>query len=823
MRWLPAGWVGGGVLGAMVLAAPGAELPPPLVSLGFAGTLGNSGSLGGSGTLVEYAAGEGPVFGIGRLGLGLCQVRASRAGGPGQTPAGGAVLVDNAGLNDLPCVTLSAWFRPLGTNSIARLLYYSNQWDLYLSGRRLGFSIRNGGKDHHHLTEDILAGGDDASWQFVAVVHDRGAGTARLYYAAEDTPVRLAAEWNGFPLPDSGEGPLQIANLEGIRPFRGCLDSVRIHGVALDESQIQALAAQDARPRARLDLPLAAGPPPPDLLRHGDVLLSSRSKRPTTAEALSAFLPDRLMWSYNEDAAFVGACREAGVVTFQAAINSIAGVGEPEAQALDLEGNPVVAPWMVTFSPGKPWYWGCNNRPRFLTLSTERAARALAAGADWIQFDDWAMVVSASGWGGACFCDDCMRGFREYLARELTREQREALGVGDAAVFDYRDYLRDACRITTAAEYREQRRTVPLTPFFEDFQRRSVRRFFRDLRERLDQAAGRPVPLSLNANLQRPSQRSNFAVDMVSFLQGETWEMDVPHLAVAAHTAEALGTWQVFVPKPRDLRVGRRAVAASYALGQLMLVPWDMYMGSDATGIRPRYYGTPEQYGDLFAFIRENRRLFDDLAPSAVAALVVDLDHPDESRLRGACDRLLRASVPFVFAVSGQSYYAARLDRERLGACSLVLTACDVASLAAADRDLLEGLRESVPVLADNEVSEEVLRGVGPLTVWGPSGVLAIPRAARDSRYRPRLVLHLLNRTEREEVTWISVLLRRGALDGPIRQALWHLPGAAHPEPLVIEEHREGIRLIFPRLPIWGIAEIEFADMEESLPAQPGE
>jgi hypothetical protein len=67
----------------------------------------------------------------------------------------------------------------------------------------------------------------------------------------------------------------------------------------------------------------------------------------------------------------------------------------------------------------------------------------------------------------------------------------------------------------------------------------------------------------------------------------------------AAKAAEAFGMTQVVSPIPRSTARTRAAFATTYALGQLHLVPWDLYMGSDATGSQPRYFGTREQYGDL--------------------------------------------------------------------------------------------------------------------------------------------------------------------------------------------------------------------------------
>ena len=546
----------------------------------------------------------------------------------------------------------------------------------------------------------------------------------------------------------------------------------------------------------------------PNLFAHGDVLLSSRSKRKNSMAALEAFRPDRLMWCYSADPAFIKACRNAGIRTFQAAINSIAGVAEPAGQALDLDGKPVVAPWMVTFNRKKPWYWGCNNRARFLEYSVERAAKAIEAGANWIQFDDWSMIVSAHSWSGAGFCDDCMDAFREYLLDTVSAAKRRELGLEPIGKFDYRGYLRRQ-GIVDAATYREKRRELPTTPLFEDFQRRSVRRFFRELRQRLNRAAGRTVPFSINSTLFFPDQRTNYLVDLVDFLQGETWHMGLADLAVPAKTAEALGTWQVFVPKPRELRTARRAIAASYALGQLMLVPWDMYMGSDATGVRPRYYGSPEQYADLFRFAHTGRALLDGFETCAVAALVIDLDGlRDLDRLHETCSRLFDAQVPFVIAPIGSRYYRAPLQTDALARMRLVLAACDPAAFSATDRHVLDEVAEKTPVLIDRETSDETIRAASPFVVWGPPGIVLIPRAPRDAAQRV-LALHILNRTERDVVGWVSVLVRKHALPGVVTKVVWHTPDAA-PATLPIEEHHEGTRIIIPRIGVWGIAEIHF-------------
>lgn len=783
------------------------EDPQPLLELTFSHGLANMGTLGGAAVLEEYAEGEGPVIGPSQRGTCLQQLRSSRPGGPGRTASGGAAVFNPDGLNNLSKVTLMLWFRPEGTNLIARLMYFSNQWDVFVSGERIVFGVRHNGKDHHQSSPRDLALVKDRQWNVMAITHDREKGTATLYHATLGGSLTKVVEWTGIPVPDSGTESLQFGNLEEIRPFRGAIDNVRIYGDILSEEQLSKRILSEGRKAMTLEHSAAAMPELPTLFEHGDVLLSTRGKRKNSIETIRAFGPDRIMWCYSHDAAYITSCRAEGIRTFQSAINSIAGTTEPEAQALDLDGKPVVAPWMVAFNPKEPWYWGCNNRPRFLEHSVERATKALEAGADWIQFDDWSMIVHAHSWGGACFCDDCMAAFRKYLSTELAPGKLAELGFGPIDHFDYRTYLREHCGIPDAAAYKAKRGELATTPLFEHFQRLSVRRFFRDLRERMDTVAGRRVPLSLNASFYHPAQKSNYTADIVDFLQGETWHMGLVDLAVPAKTAEAIGTWQVFVPKPRELRTARRAIAASYALGQLMLIPWDMYMGSDATGIRPRYYGTPEQYGDLFAFAKKNGRLLDRYETCAWAAVVVDLDHYDKSRVHAVCQRLFDAQIPFRFTPVGSSYYPLSLDKAVLEKIPLVAVACSAENLREADREVLRQLGEKAPVLPDSRLTTEMLRPYSPLTVWGPEGIVVLPRAPRAADAKA-LALHLLNRTESEQISWISVLIRKGVLSAPVTKATWHVPGK-EPADLQIETHAEGTRLIIPELPIWGIVELK--------------
>jgi len=800
---------------ASALAA--ADVPRPVIELRCSGNVKNSGSRGGEGRLIEYAPHQGAVFGPGIRGMGIDFTASSRGGGSDRTKAGGGIVLHGQGLGQLGRITLSVWFKPIGYNGPARLLWLGPCWDLYVGGDRVGFKIRHNGKDMHPRLDRKTPTAVDGKWNFIAVALDRATGKGACYHALEGGELRLVTSWNDVPAFDEGEADLEIGNLDGIRPFRGYLDSVRIFDRVLSEDEIRQVIQMDRRPDKSLKDYVRNIPQRPPIFEFGDVCLSSRSKRKNSIDTINAFRPNRLLWCYTADKEFTEACRQAGIQTFQGAINSIPGKPFSKeacraAQVMDFDGKPVVAPWMVAFNRKNPWYWGCNNRPPFMELSVARAKKCIDTGADMIQFDDWYLVVSAAGWSASCFCPECMAAFPKDLKEHVPAEDLAKLGIDNLETFNYRQYLIDKHGITNAEDYKAKKRSLPTTKYFEAFQRRSVRAFFTELRRRINADAGRCVPLSLNSSFYHPSQRHNFMPDLVDFLQGETWHMALVDLAVAAKAGEGLGKWQVFVPKPLDTDVMRMAVAASYAMGQLMLVPWDMYMGSDETGIRPRYYGTVEEYGDLYGFIRNNPRLFNGYESPGMAGLIVDLDRYNKTQTRAAMQRLFDAQVPFAMVPVGHTFYDAPLQAERLKSFHTLITLASQEDLASEDRAALATVADDVPVLRDDQVTRDDLEAMAPFEVWGPKGIYLIPRIKRSADDRT-LICHVLNRTGlggKDGLKSVSFLIRRKAFLGDkLKSARWHTPGSESMD-LQVETFPEGLQVIPPRLPIWAIAELTF-------------
>ncbi len=338
-----------------------------------------------------------------------------------------------------------------------------------------------------------------------------------------------------------------------------------------------------------------------------DVIMRSLRIHPTkpgdphdTLAAARAFHVTRLEWVYASpeeirrlrgDGLFIGA-----------SVNSLyrrkdAPAGDHTGWCVDRAGNRVTAPWM------KNWdvYWGCVNSPEFRDYFLSQALDLLRAGAHALQTDDPAMNQGAVNWGG-CFCTHCMRGFRAYLKEEAGGDALAEWGIADLDGFDYGAYL-DA-----HGEAPKQ-----LAQRFAAFQTASTRAFHRDIHAAIDTALGRHVARSSNNGFSR----WDTPYDLFDYGMGEVHpqHLSVPDMHAAIARSRALGKMQVYTaPKPvPEPALVRKCIASVYALGGVMMAPWDVYQG-DA----PRYFGQPQDFADLFAFVRANAERLDGYEEAAV-------------------------------------------------------------------------------------------------------------------------------------------------------------------------------------------------------------
>ncbi len=835
-------------LGILFAAAACAATEQPLVSFDFETNLVNQGTLGGSAHFQTYAPGEDPAFGLGPFGRCLDLTAAARHGGstPSDPPSGGAVLYRDPALDALDCFTLVLWARQnplMQGNAPARLLHKPGAWDLMAHPSGLTLAL---GPDATKVPYPLSGKTNlklSTTWCCFAVAVTPQTVTA--FVGSRQQPFVKVGEAQRHDRLAASVSELALGNFSGIRPFNGWLDRVRIYPGALGEDSLRALfdadlanAKEPAVPRVT-DLGCIAAPvgqasrlvafptgqARTPILPCSSIPFSTRWARTNSLDVMQSFHATHCLWVYGNDTNFIRRVQNNGIF-YQGTLNGLQGdshattnrsaTGDDSGRHEDLDGNKNTPSWMVTFGPRT--FTGCCNHPAFRKFFFNDAQRLVAAGVDSLHVDDWEMNASWVRNAGVCFCDVCRSGFRAWLKGHCTPAELKALGIADIATFDYREHLRQN-GVPDAATYRARYRTLPLTPLFADFQIESMRTFFKDFRRQLDAwSPDKYIPVSVNGLLAPlHTEHVLYGVDVVDFLQGESSqnvEYQTPgEYVFGAKLAEAVGITQVISPIPRSTARTRAALSTTYALGQPHLVPWDLYMGSDATGIRPRYFGTREQYGDLYDFIRDHRALLDTQVSAAEVGVLINGDEP--GACQAYCLALAAHQIPFRIILGASRYARVPVRRETLNPLRLLVEFSPVASFCADDQAVLKAARDSgllrfVPSTADVDARCRLLE-MELLRLEGPENLYAFLRVNRDTH---SAVIHVVNwnlggtDTERAETYGnVTVTLLHPERWGNVAQAVWHEPGQPSTT-LSPERHPDGLRVTLPRLTTWGILQL---------------
>lgn len=344
-----------------------------------------------------------------------------------------------------------------------------------------------------------------------------------------------------------------------------------------------------------------------------------------TMEAMEDFHVTRLEWTYIQDFSFINQVKATGRA-FGGAVNNSSlhsdfktGTDWLERYAiLDLDGNPVVAPHMRDW--GERLH-GCVNDSVFEEGYLAYLKEYIDAGADVMQRDDPNANYSATNWG-ACFCEDCMIKFRIYLEDHSTLQERESWGIYTLETFNYRDYL--IARSAPVGDDFSKWDGGKLKELFVQFQKGSTIDFHQRTRQAINEYVRQfkpegHVPMSCNNGVRRW-----FEIELEfdwTFGELSYSNASPEYLYSAMEKAIQYDRMQVItMPKKGNYDnldawelLTRQTIATTYSCGGLCMVPWDVYMPNDA----PRYFGTPEQYADLYKFVRDHAEYFDEYEDAA--------------------------------------------------------------------------------------------------------------------------------------------------------------------------------------------------------------
>ena len=118
----------------------------------------------------------------------------------------------------------------------------------------------------------------------------------------------------------------------------------------------------------------------------------------------------------------------------------------------------------------------------------------------------------------------------------------------------------------------------------------------------LDKHAGRHIPVSCN----NYTGRWTFPYEMFDFGVAELPHREAQTTLIREKLIDARkrGKAQIFTYVSTDICETRRVIATCYANGGHLIVPWDVYLKYTPEG-SDRYFGKPEEYSDLYGFVRQ--------------------------------------------------------------------------------------------------------------------------------------------------------------------------------------------------------------------------
>jgi hypothetical protein len=298
-----------------------------------------------------------------------------------------------------------------------------------------------------------------------------------------------------------------------------------------------------------------------------------------------------------------------------------------ECVARDIHQEPCHAKWVECPDRDHQCFYMDRNNPVWREYLKAVIRIQVDAGVGGIQLDEAELPMGAFQYG-ACFCKDCMKGFRDHLAA-LPQVPSELEGE-ELATFHYGDWL-----LARGYDFQGNREGTPLFGDYYAFQCHAIKRYFAELADyarEYGRSKGRELVVSGNFFNCEPMYLALVDdVDMVitemrntTYRQPEWYryiaafagDKDVvvvenPYGGVVPELIEMLGRGEGY-----DLyRLGAYEAAA---MGSNMSVPYGSWMGSV---IEDAYYAPHGLAVEVQTFLAENERLFSQETLNEVAVV----------------------------------------------------------------------------------------------------------------------------------------------------------------------------------------------------------
>jgi hypothetical protein len=298
--------------------------------------------------------------------------------------------------------------------------------------------------------------------------------------------------------------------------------------------------------------------------------------------------------------------------------------GEPvtdlieECVVRDIHQQPCHAHWVECPDREHQCFYMDRNNPVWRQYLKAVIKIQVDAGVDGIQLDEAELPMGAFQYG-ACFCKDCMKGFRGYLQTLPTDRLHADLDGVDLTTFHYGDWL-----LERGFDFKRDRESTPLFGDYYAFQCQAIKKYFGELADyarAYARSVGREIIVSGNFfNLEPMYLALADDVDLViTEMRNTTYRQPEWYRYVAAFAGDkdvvvVENPYGGVIPeligllaegKGHDLF--RLSLFEAAALGSNMSVPYGSWMGSV---IEDSFYAPHGLATEIQAFLADHEQLF---------------------------------------------------------------------------------------------------------------------------------------------------------------------------------------------------------------------
>ncbi|VGO22680.1 hypothetical protein [Pontiella sulfatireligans] len=514
-----------------------------------------------------------------------------------------------------------------------------------------------------------------------------------------------------------------------------------------------------------------------------------------------------------------------------------------EAACRDIAGERMVVQWMVgqTYR-GVPLYHNCSNNPRSREFYREVVVANMEAGYDGLVIEEPRGSAHAVSLGG-CFCDHCMKGFREYLAKKYTAKELQQRGIKHIENFDYREMVRPIADTRDAYLAALKKKKIPLIKDYKDFQLKAGAKLVGELRELMLEVGGEDKILGLFCTRLGPEWLLNtqhvdfFAAEQVI---GPPLDGGYKGLTFRYEIARAMGNpfaWThispvnaTFIKNHEAFNLVKAWISLAYASGEHFNIPyyawafpetpvesWDK-RGAKKESCTPHFFFPTERYLPFFDFVTANAELFDGYHSMNQVGVLhsnpsIRSSKKLENQLHDVCYELWEANIPYGLALAGDDWLYSRLSEEDADKFQFVIVP-GPPKLDAKQQKVLNTWKANGKLITWNGL-DDVLKRIELLAEVESDHQIALrPRKNPDNATVPAVV-HLLNmnydlsKDDMNRQTDVKVRLNSKLMDGKkVRRVTQYSP-QCEPVEVPFEIKPDGVYVSVPEVNYWSILKPE--------------